>query len=34
MPDARDARPQKANVHDSPYPTLAPYPGWPRYDEN
>ncbi|WP_231868869.1 hypothetical protein [Rhodococcus opacus] len=35
MPDARDARPQKANLpHDTPYPTLAPYPGWPRYDEN
>ncbi|WP_237720605.1 MULTISPECIES: hypothetical protein [Rhodococcus] len=35
MPDARDVRPQKANLpHDSPYPTLAPYPGWPRYDEN
>lgn len=35
MPDARDARPQKANLpHDAPYPTLAPYPGWPRYDEH
>ena len=35
MPDARDVRPQKANLpHDTPYPTLAPYPGWPRYDEN
>ncbi|OUS94626.1 hypothetical protein CA951_17065 [Rhodococcus sp. NCIMB 12038] len=35
MPDIRDARPQKANLpHDAPYPTLAPYPGWPRYDEN
>ncbi|MBC2639114.1 hypothetical protein H5400_09460 [Rhodococcus wratislaviensis] len=35
MPDARDARPQKSNLpHDTPYPTLAPYPGWPRYDEN
>ncbi|TQC42337.1 hypothetical protein EEB14_49375 [Rhodococcus sp. WS4] len=35
MPDAREARPEKANLpHDTPYPTLAPYPGWPRYDEN
>jgi hypothetical protein len=35
MPDARDVRPQKANLpHDTPYPTLAPYPGWPRYDES
>ncbi|NDV10001.1 hypothetical protein GXW84_37165 [Rhodococcus sp. IEGM 248] len=35
MPDARDVRPQKANLpHVTPYPTLAPYPGWPRYDEN
>ncbi|MDV7245222.1 MULTISPECIES: hypothetical protein [Rhodococcus] len=35
MPDARDVRPQKANLpHDTPYPTLAPYPGWPRYEES
>ncbi|MFC9355929.1 hypothetical protein ACFTZB_04985 [Rhodococcus sp. NPDC057014] len=35
MPDARDVRPQKVNLpHDAPYPTLAPFPGWPRYDEN
>lgn len=35
MPDARDARPHKVNLpHDAPYPTLAPYPGWPGFDEN
>ncbi|MFE5707703.1 hypothetical protein [Rhodococcus koreensis] len=35
MPDPPENRPAKRNLpHDAPYPTLAPYPGWPRYDEN
>ncbi|MEN0137864.1 MAG: hypothetical protein AAGC80_22125, partial [Rhodococcus sp. (in: high G+C Gram-positive bacteria)] len=35
MPDAASNRPAKWDLpHDAPYPTLAPYPGWPSYDEN
>ena len=35
MPDEPSNRPTKWDLpHDAPYPTLAPYPGWPRYDEN
>jgi len=35
MPDEASNRPAKWDLpHDTPYPTLAPYPGWPRYDEN
>lgn len=35
MPDPPENRPRKRDLpHDTPYPTLAPYPGWPRYDEN
>ncbi|MDV7245221.1 MULTISPECIES: hypothetical protein [Rhodococcus] len=35
MPDPPQNRPLKRGLpHDTPYPTLAPYPGWPRYDES